>query len=357
MNSAKINANKILTVFLLSHFAIWVLVPSITNHNLPLDTIEALAWGSNLDWGFNKHPPLSAFAVEVFYQIFGSQDWAYYFLSQIFVITSFFVVWKFSEYFFQNKIYSLIAVLLLEGIYFYNYTTPEFNVYVCELAFWALTVYYCWKGFEKNDYASWLLFGFFSGLGVLSHYLFIYLLCAMDVFFIYLIINKKINFKCLISYVPFLLVLLPHLIWLTENNYITITYALHRTGLSEPNFLDHFIHPLIFLGKQIGILVPFFLMVLLLVAKLKTNFNFKDKKLLFLLTINIIPIILMFLTSMLMGVKVRTMWMTPFYLFFGVLLIYIFQSQINLNKLKYFISLFLILFIFYVQWMYFSFIS
>ena len=296
--------------------------------------------------GFNKHPPLSAFAVEVFYQIFGSQDWAYYFLSQIFVITSFFVVWKFSEYFFQNKIYSLIAVLLLEGIYFYNYTTPEFNVYVCELAFWALTVYYCWKGFEKNDYASWLLFGFFSGLGVLSHYLFIYLLCALDVFFIYLIINKKINFKCLISYVPFLLVLLPHLIWLTENNYITITYALHRTGLSEPNFLDHFIHPLIFLGKQIGILVPFFLMVLLLVSQLKTNFNFKDKKLLFLLTINIIPIILMFLTSMLMGVKVRTMWMTPFYLFFGVLLIYIFQSQINLNKLKYFVSLFLILFIF-----------
>ena len=346
MNSAKINVNKILTVFLLSHFAIWVLVPSITNHNLPLDTIEALAWGSNLDWGFNKHPPLSAFAVEVFYQIFGSQDWAYYFLSQICVVTSFFVVWKFSEYFFQNKIYSLIAVLLLEGIYFYNYTTPEFNVYVSELPFWALTVYYCWKGFEKNDYASWLLFGFFSGLGVLSHYLFIYLLCAMDVFFIYLIINKKINFKCLISYVPFLLVLLPHLIWLTGNNYITITYALHRTGLSEPNFLDHFIHPLIFLGKQIGILVPFFLMVLLLVAKLKTNFNFKDKKLLFLLTINIIPIILMFLTSMLMGVKVRTMWMTPFYLFFGVLLIYIFQSQINLNKLKYFVSLFLILFIF-----------
>ena len=346
MNSAKINANKILTVFLLSHFAIWVLVPSITNHNLPLDTIEALAWGSNLDWGFNKHPPLSAFAVEVFYQIFGSQDWAYYFLSQICVVTSFFVVWKFSEYFFQNKIYSLITVLLLEGIYFYNYTTPEFNVYVSELPFWALTVYYCWKGFEKNDYASWLLFGFFSGLGVLSHYLFIYLLCAMDVFFIYLILNKRINFKCLISFVPFLLILIPHLIWLTENNYITITYALHRTGLSEPNFLDHFIHPLIFLGKQIGILAPFFLMVLLLVAKLKTNFNFKDKKLLFLLTINIIPIILMFLTSMLMGVKVRTMWMTPFYLFFGVLLIYIFQSQINLNKLKYFVSLFLILFIF-----------
>ena len=38
--------------------------------------------------------------------------------------------------------------------------------------------------------------------------------------------------------------------------------------------------------------------------------------------------------------------MTPFYLFFGVLLVYIFQSQINLNKLKSFASIFFILFIF-----------
>ena len=37
--------------------------------------------------------------------------------------------------------------------------------------------------------------------------------------------------------------------------------------------------------------------------------------------------------------------MTPFYLFMGVLLVYIFQSKINLSKLKYFISVFLILFI------------
>ena len=47
-----------------------------------------------------------------------------------------------------------------------------------------------------------------------------------------------------------------------------------------------------------------------------------------------------------MGIKIRTMWMTPFYLFFGVLVIYIFQSQINLNKLKGFASVFIILFIF-----------
>ncbi len=56
-------------IFLTIHLILWTLIPYLTNNNLPLDTIEALAWGSNLDWGFNKHPPMSAFMVEIFYSI------------------------------------------------------------------------------------------------------------------------------------------------------------------------------------------------------------------------------------------------------------------------------------------------
>ena len=340
------NINNLFYIFITVHAVTWILVPSLTNNNLPLDTIEALAWGSNLDWGFNKHPPMSAFLVEIFYQIFGPQDWAYYLLSQICVIVSFFVVFKFAEEFFTNKVFCLLSVLLLEGIYFYNFTTPEFNVNVCLMPFWTLTVLYLWKGFKDNKIINWLLVGLFAGFGFLSKYLFIYLGLAMDIFLIYMIYKKKIDFKCLASLITFLIVLLPHLIWLTENDYATITYGLDRTGIEDQNFLDHITHPLIFLGKQIAILIPFFLMLLFLNIKLKTKFNFKNSKLLFLLAINIVPIALVFLTSMIMGAKIRTMWMTPFYLFFGVLVIYIFQSQINLNKLKGFATVFIILFIF-----------
>ena len=339
------NTSKIFFLFLIIHLFVWTLIPSLTNVNLPLDTIEALAWGSNLDWGFNKHPPMSAFAVELFYQIFGSQDWAYYFLSQIFVILAFFVVWIFSKEFFKNENYCLISVLLLEGIYFYNFTSPEFNVNISQLPFWALSVLFAWKGFKDNKTSDWLLFGLFAGLGILSKYLFIYLLIAMDVFFIYMIIKKQINFKSLISLLPFFLILFPHLVWLIENDYITITYGLHRTGTGDQNILDHFLHPIIFLGKQIGILIPFFAMFLFALSKFKTKFNFKDKKLLFLLAINIVPIILMFLTSLIAGVKIRTMWMTPFYLFFGVLFVYLFQKRIDLKKINKFVTIFLLLFI------------
>jgi len=345
MKFRKIDINKSLIFFLFAHLIIWTLVPSISNDNLPLDTIEALAWGTNVDWGYNKHPPLSAWFVKGIFQIFGNQDWSYYFLSQIFVVIAFFVVFKFSEDFFKKKTISLISVLLLEAIYFHNFTTPEFNVYVAQLPFRALAVYFCWRGFKYNDAASWLLFGISAGLGFLSHYLFIYLLVAMDVFFLYMILKKKINFKCLISLIPFFLLLLLHLIWLIDNEYTTITYALHRTGADDQNFLNHLIHPFTFLGKQIGIFIPFFVLFLFLVSKFKIRFNFKDKKLLFLLTINIVPIILIFLTSMLMGIKIRTMWMSPSYLFMGVLFLYIFQKNITFKKIKYFFSIILFLFI------------
>ena len=346
MKIKKINNNKTLIFFLFAHVVVWTLIPSVSNTNLPLDTIEALAWGSNLDWGYSKHPPFSAWMVEIFYQIFGNQDWAYYFLSQLFVITAFFIIFKFSEDFFRNKIFSLISVLLLEGIYFYNFTTPEFNVNVCQLPFWSLTVYYCWKGIKQNDITSWLLLGLFAACGVLSKYLFVYLLVAIDIFFIYLIKKKKFNSKCLISLISFFAILTPHFVWLADSNYATFSYAFKRTGLEQIQFLDHIYNPIIFLGKQFGILIPFFLMFLFAVSKFKPKFNFKDKKFLFLLIINIVPILLLLLTSLLTGTKLRTMWMTPFYLFMGVFFVYIFQKTFILHRLKYFFSIFLILFIF-----------
>ena len=79
------------------HIIIWTIVTNLTNQDLPLDAIEALAWGSNLDWGFNKHPPASAFFSEIFFQIFGPLDWSYYLMSQIFVATAFYYVFKFAQ--------------------------------------------------------------------------------------------------------------------------------------------------------------------------------------------------------------------------------------------------------------------
>ncbi len=349
MNVLNRNINNIFFIFALSHLIIWTLVPSLTNKNLPLDTIEALAWGSNLDWGFDKHPPMSAFFTELLYQIFGAQDWVFYLLSQAFVLIAFYFVFKFAYEILEDIKLSLISVLLLESIYFYNFTTPEFNVNICQLPFWSLVVYYSWKIYKSKEieFIDCFLVGLFAAIGFLSKYLFIYLLISIDLLFIYLIFIKKIkkfDFKYLITIEVFLVLLVPHIIWLYNNEFATIAYGLKRTGIEETNLIDHIKNPIIFLIKQIGILIPFFFLIWVLTKKIKLRINLKNKKLIFLYSINILPIFLILITAFITGSKIRTMWMTPFYLFFGVLFVYMLRSQIDIKRIKVFIYSFLFLF-------------
>ena len=213
---------------------------------------------------------------------------------------------------------------------------------ICQLPFWSLVVYYSWKIYDSKEisFLDCFLVGLFGALGFLSKYLFIYLLISIDLLFIYLIFfkrSKKFDFKYLITLEVFIVLLIPHLIWLYDNDFVSILYGLKRTGLENSDVLNHINQPFIFLGKQIGILIPLFFLIWLLVKKVKFKLNFKDKNLIFLISINILPIFLMLLTSIITGSKIRTMWMTPFYLFFGVFLVYLFKSQINLKKIKSFL--------------------
>ncbi len=342
----KNNHTNLFYIFLLSHLIIWTVAPSISNINLPLDTIEALAWGSNLSWGYSKHPPVSAFLVELVYNFFGNQDWAYYLLSQVCLIVAFIYVWKFSNLIFKNKLHSLCSVLILEGIFFYNFTSPEFNVNVCQLPFCALVVFYSWKSLNYEKTSDLILLGIFMSLGFLTKYLFLYLILTIKVIFILSILKKKtFNLKLFIPGIIFLLILIPHISWLFQNDFKTIVYAFNRTGMEEANFLNHFYNPLLFLMKQFGILIPVFIMLFSFIKfkDLKLKNLKKDKY--FLLLVNIFPILLIFLTSVISGAKIRTMWMTPFYLFLGVLIIQIFKEHLNQNNIKKFMTVFLVMFI------------
>ncbi len=340
------NYSKLFYLFLVSHFFIWVFVPSITNLNLPLDTIEALAWGSNLSFGYDKHPPISALFAEIIYSFFGSNDWAYYMLSQICVLIALLYVYKFANLFFKDIFYAFCSTILLVGVYFFNFTTPEFNVNVCLLPFWSLVVYFSWKALNKGNTFDFILMGVFMALGFLSKYLFIYLILAVKIiFFIEIIKSKKFNFNYLIPGIVFIVIVSPHLFWLIQNKFVTLTYALSRTGMEEKILLDHIYNPIIFLVKQCLILTPIGIIFYTLINTKKIIFTFNNKKNLFILLINFIPLILIFFTSFIFGAKIRTMWMTPFYLFFGVFLIQLFIKKISKEKIKKFLFVSIVFFL------------
>ena len=83
-----------------------------------------------------------------------------------------------------------------------------------------------------------------------------------------------------------------------------------------------------------------------LLKRLKIKKVIISEKIIFLLFTFVLPVLVMVTTSVVFGAKIRTMWMTPFYLLAGVMFIEIFKRNLNLKKLKKFYLVFLLFFLF-----------
>ena len=334
---------KIFYLLCLYHLIIWTAVPYFSNKNLPLDVIEALAWGQDFNLGYNKHPPLSAWIPGFFFKIFGNKDWIYYLLSQVFIVISFIFLWKLSSFFFKKKSQILLSILSIEGIAFYTFETPQFNVNICQIPLWIGTIYFFLKSIKENKISDWIFLGAFSALGFLTKYIFAYLLISLFFYLIFILIkDKKIKLNFFYALLTFFLIITPHFIWLTQNNFTTIYYALKRGGLNEVSIYNHLLNPFKFLINQIIILLPFILLIYLLIKKVKIKLTLNNEKFIFLLFSFLLPFILILITSIITGSRIRTMWMIPFYSLIGIFFIFLYQDQINLKKSKNFIFLLII---------------
>ena len=334
---------KIFYLLCLYHLIIWTAVPYFSNKNLPLDVIEALAWGQDFNLGYNKHPPLSAWIPGFFFKIFGNKDWIYYLLSQVFIVISFIFLWKLSSFFFKKKSQILLSILSIEGIAFYTFETPQFNVNICQIPLWIGTVYFFLKSIKENKISDWIFLGAFSALGFLTKYIFAYLLISLFFYLIFILIkDKKIKLNFFYALLIFFLIITPHFIWLTQNDFTTIYYALKRGGLNEVSIYNHLLNPFKFLINQIIILLPFILLIYLLIKKVKIKLTLNNEKFIFLLFSFLLPFILILITSIITGSRIRTMWMIPFYSLIGIFFIFLYQDQINLKKSKNFIFLLII---------------
>jgi len=336
---------KIFYLLCLYHLIIWTLIPYFSNKNLPLDVIEALAWGQDFELGYNKHPPLSAWIPGLLFKIFGNKDWIYYLLSQVFIVISFLFLWKLSSLFLKKKTQILLSILATEGIAFYTFDTPQFNVNICQIPLWIGTVYFFFKSIKDNKINDWIFLGVFSALGFLTKYIFAYLLISLFFYLIFISIKKKkINFNFLYTLSIFFLITAPHFQWLIQNDFTTIYYALKRGGLNEVSIYNHLLNPFKFLINQITILLPFFLLIYFLIKRIKIKLPLNNEKFTFLLFSFLLPFFLILITSTITGSKIRTMWMIPFYSLIGIFFIFLYQNKINYKKLKNF-NILLIIFL------------
>ena len=173
--------------------------------------------------------------------------------------------------FFPIRFLYLLSLLILETIVFFNYTTPEFNVYVCQLPLKAAAVYFFWKGIKDQNLYYMILTGIFCALGMLTHYSFIFIILSLFAYFVlFYRRNKKLVKYLFISLFIFISILTPHMIWLFENNLETINYAFGRTGIDSQSVLRHILNPMMFIIKQFGMII-FFLFTFISILSIKNK--------------------------------------------------------------------------------------
>src|ERR1700732_4940740 len=148
-------------LFCALHGLVWTALPSVLYANLPLDLIEALTYGREWQIGYDKLPPLPWWLVEIMHRAFGA-DAAYYALAQAAVVIAFVAVWATARPL-VGATGALVAVLIIDGMHYFQYTAVKFNHDVIQLPFWALAGYAFHSALRRGRLAHWLLLGFAFG--------------------------------------------------------------------------------------------------------------------------------------------------------------------------------------------------
>ncbi len=314
--------NKNLIVFLLCHLVVWSVLPIILRPNLPMDSSEALVWGFIGEWGTNKHPPVSGLMAAIMYFLSGSHPASLYVLSQLFVIGGLFYIYKLAEKFFdENK--AVISALILEAVAYYSMVTPEYNVNIIALFLWPAATYYFYLGLTQNKLKEWVLFGIFAALNILTKYVSGILLLCLGA---YLVFTKQgrvrlKSWKIWFAAVIAIAMIVPHIIWLAEHDWFVIDYFLGRSGGGKtlPYGLAHIVYPFKFLSAQA--LTSALALIILFMAR---YFSPKEKSLIssdnrrFIFFAGVLPVLVMAVISLVLGIKLKSMWGSPVMYMLGI---------------------------------------
>lgn len=247
--------------FLFIHALVWTALPALLYPNLPLDLIEALVYGREWQLGYDKLPPLPWWLVEVAHRVIG-YDFAYYLLAQGAVVAGFAAVWAMARPLIGAR-GALVALLILDGLHYFNYTAAKFNHDVIQLPFWALAGYALHRALRSGETRYWLLLGLTIGLSLWSKY-FVAVLAVP--FGLFMLADRDAR-KHLATPGPYIALaaaiaaMAPHLVWLVQNDFLPFGYAEHRAQLSR-GWYDHLWHPFQFAIGQLFFLIPSLLIAL-----------------------------------------------------------------------------------------------
>jgi hypothetical protein len=321
--------------FALVHVAIWTVLPEFTQPNAPLDTIELLYWGRQWEWGYYKHPPLPAWILHGTSIFWAEEVWPSYLLSQFCTVVCFWAVWNLARSALSSRL-ALVVPFLLEGSYYYNFTTPEFNNNVVSRCCWALVIWATYRAMTTGKAWRWVFVGLFLAAGMLSKYdMAILALTLLGFSWIHPDARRHWGtpgpwWMLAVALACFW----PHLLWLVRHEYLTLHYLAERSE-GAPGWERHLLHPFKFAAGQLLAVAPLLLLAQPLLGRRphlaprpwnpKTRF-LRD----YVLTVTLVPLGLILLTSLLTGARLRSMWGAPMWTFAPLALVLVFETRDSL---------------------------
>lgn len=317
-------------VFAAVHAAIWTILPFALYPNLPLDLIEALTYGREWQFGYDKLPPLPWWLVEIAYRTFNS-DFAYYALGQVSVLSAFAALWALMLRF-GSPTAAAASVLVVDGLHFFNFTSPKFNHDVAQLPFWALAGLSFHGALRTGHLGHWALLGVALGLAFWAKYFVVVLVLPLMLFILF---DPRAR-RALFTPGPYLAaaiglaIMAPHLIWLYQNDWLPLHYVASRAKATS-GLLDHFTRPTVFTLAQLFWLLPVIGIALPLLRRPHEGHATKaddyDRRIISLLAFG--PAIAVIAGSALSGRGLITMWGYPLWLFLGCWIVVSVSSRID----------------------------
>jgi 4-amino-4-deoxy-L-arabinose transferase-like glycosyltransferase len=330
---------RLLGAILLLHLVLWTLVPDLLYSVLPLDSLEAVAWGSGFSLGNAKHPPLTGWIAGLATAATGHADWPIFLLSQLCVAGGMACIYLLAREFFGRE-ESALAALAPEFIFYYNVTSPEFNVNMPLLLLWPAAALFFVRAYRRDRISDWILLGVISGLCLICKYTSALLFAAFAVF---LMLSKERR-RLLLTAGPwiaagsFCVVILPHAMWaLTGGIAMMRTYVEKRmaTGADASWFRLLVLNVLRILGNAFLVyLIPLGAFWLSKFERPRMPVDpVRREGALFSAVMTGVPLLVMVVIG-LSGRAVRTMWLVPLFFPLGILLTALFSPDWTEKQLK-----------------------
>jgi 4-amino-4-deoxy-L-arabinose transferase-like glycosyltransferase len=317
-------------LFAIAHGVIWTLLPYALYANLPLDLIEALTYGREWQIGYDKLPPLPWWVVEIAYRTFGS-DIVYYLLGQLSVLAAFAAIWALMLRI-SNAPTALAAILIIDGLHYFNFTAPKFNHDVIQLPFWALAGLAFHGALRGGQIGYWIALGGAIGIAFWAKY-FVVILCLPLVLFMLLDRRARHLLATPGPYVAAavtLVIIAPHLLWLYDNQFLPFSY-LQARARAQSGIFGHFTSPAFFAVGQLFWLLPAVIISLPLLQRPReadaTRADDYDRRILALLAFG--PALTVIVVSALSGRALVSMWGYPLWLFLGPWIVVAVSSRID----------------------------